>query len=259
MCLLSYRDTIIPWLEEDVLPKCPYGMTGLTGGLMVYIDYLKKRFIDNLSEEEKFYESTEVVKFFRDNIESKMGLFYDKKYTATSTHINRVENRLEKDKNIEFYKALRNYYLNHHFCFSGPNAANLNETWAIRTNGAFVHLWKKEWESIQDRRHLTCDLYFEFFPYQVDGYTYQYDEFIKKAITCCLRFKGKDGNLLKLLNSELNSNGFVPIGEYVFNKQSQMVGNTLNISKGEPFFDSFVRDPIITQMCDVINRVLQKY
>ena len=41
LSLISYKHYILPWLEEDVLPNCPFGMTGMTGGLLVYIDYLK--------------------------------------------------------------------------------------------------------------------------------------------------------------------------------------------------------------------------
>ena len=38
---LTYRDDILPWLEEDVLPMCPYKDNLLIGSLKLYINYLK--------------------------------------------------------------------------------------------------------------------------------------------------------------------------------------------------------------------------
>lgn len=257
LCLVSYKDVIIPWLEEDVLPKCPFGITGLTGGLMVYIDYLKHRFEDNSSEEERFYNSSPVIQLF-EKVDKKISPFYYEKYIAVSNYLAGESDREDEkeDKDHSFYKALRFYYLNHHFCFKDPQ---LNEKWMIRTTGAFVHVWKKVWEHIQDKPHPTCDLYFELYPYQIDTYMHNPEDFInsKRAVTCRLNYKGKDNKFKTQLNQKLK--GIEEIGEFIFNKDSQKSGKQLTLKSDGAFFDSFVDDNTITQMCTIIDTFLKNY
>ena len=257
LSLVSYKDVIIPWLEEDVLPECPFGMTGLTGGVMVYIDYLTKRFEDDLSEEEKIYNSSKVVELFQDEIEGKLKPFYYERYNAVSDYLaDNYEDQEKNDKEFVFFKALRHYYLNHYFRFSIPEN---NERWVIRTTGAFVHMWKKTWERIQDKPHPTCDLYFELYPYQIDNYISNPTDFIvkKRAVTCCLNYKGKDDRFRVQLNQQLKFKGIPEIGEFVFNKNAQKNGTTLNLEKGV-FFDSFVEDGTIRNICGIIEDVLKE-
>ena len=257
LSLVSYKDVIIPWLEEDVLPECPFGMTGLTGGVMVYIDYLKNRFEDNLSEEEKIYNSPKVVELFQSKIEGKLKPFYYERYNAISDYLaENYEDQEKNDKSFGFFKALRHYYLNHYFRFSNPRN---NVRWVIRTTGAFVHVWEKTWERIQDKPHPTCDLYFELYPYQIDNYISNPEDFIakKRAVTCCLIYKGKDNQFKEKMNQHLKSKGFPEIGEFVFNKNAQKKGTTLILENGV-FFDSFVKDETIRNICGIIECVLKK-
>ena len=256
LCLVSYKDVIIPWLEEDVLPKCPFGMTGLTGGLMVYIDYLKHRFEDNSSEEEKFYNSSDIIQLFKE-VDNKIKPFYYEKYIAVSNYLVDKRDNEKEDKEYSFFKALRYYYLNHHFCFKDTQ---LNEKWMIRTTGAFVHVWKKSWERIQDKPHPTCDLYFELYPYQIDTYMDNPVDFIKRrrAVTCCLKYKGKDDNVKTQLNEKMKLNGLEEIGEFVFNKDLQKNGKKLTLKFDGAFFDSFVKDNTIIQMCKEIDDYLKE-
>ena len=259
--LVAYTDTIIPWLEEDVLPKCLYGMTGLIGGLMAYIDYLKMLFSNNATEEERFNDSPEVLDFFREKIEFRLGKFFHERYTAVSEHVRYIESeqitgKQDKEKNSGFFKALRSYYLKHHFRFSD---SQWNNQWAIRTTGSLIHLWKRNWERIQDRSRLTCDLYFEFYPYQVDEFYYDYDKFVKQAVTCCLRYKGRNVQFRKKLMQSLENKRFIQDGGYVFNKALQMQRKTFVVKKGDPFFDTFVKDGYIVQMCATIEGVLNEF
>lgn len=251
LCLVSYKDVIIPWLEEDVLPKCPFGMTGLTGGLMVYIDYLKHRFEDNSSEEEKIYNSSDIIQLFKE-VDNKIKPFYYEKYIAVSNYLVDKRDNEKEDKEYSFFKALRYYYLNHHFCFKDTQ---LNEKWMIRTTGAFVHVWKKEWERIQNKPHSTCDLYFQLYPYQIDNYMSNPEVFKKKkrAVTCCLYYKGKNDNLIKNLNQKLKTGHFSEIGNYIFNKK----GSTLTFTSGS-FFDSFVADDTIIQIYNIIDEAIKE-
>ena len=252
LCLVSYKDVIIPWLEEDVLPICPFGMSGLTGGIMVYIDYLKHRFEDNLSEEEKFYDTTEVVNLLKET-EKNLKPFYYERYIAVSNYLaDNYENPEKKDSTLRFIKALRHYYLNYYFRFSNPQQ---DGHWIIRTTGAFVHVWKKEWERIQDKPHSTCDLYFQLYPYQIDNYMSNPEVFKKKkrAVTCCLYYKGKNDKLIINLNQKLKTGHFSEIGNYIFNKK----GSTLTFTSGS-FFDSFVADDTIIQICNIIDEAIKE-
>ena len=111
LSLISYKNYILPWLEEDVLPNCPFGMTGMTGGLLVYIDYLKSRFENIVSKDNLLWGSDDVVGFIEDN----GGCSYDE-YKAISSYIGKTEDG-SKDDYLDLFKAIRHYYLNNHFRF----------------------------------------------------------------------------------------------------------------------------------------------
>jgi len=247
LSLISYKNHILPWLEEDVLPNCPFGMTGLTGGLLVYIDYLKSLFEDTRSKDNLFYESSEVITF----IENNGGCSYDQ-YKAISSSIG--SEKEDSDDGSDLFKAIRHYYLNNHFKFLDQT---LKDTWAIRNAGSSVHIWKKSWECIQDKPRPTCDLFFELFPYQIDDYLNNPTTF-RKAITCRLKYKGKDNKLRKRLNKCLNDNNFPGLDYYVFNKNSKNQGNTLDLNPDGAFFESFVKDETIANICSIIDGVLSK-
>lgn len=252
LSLISYKEDIIPWLEEDVLPQCPIGMSGLTGGLLVYIDYLKKRFVDNLSEEGKFFDSNEIVGIFRKCEKSLLPFFYAR-YTNVSNYI---QNDNSSPVLLSFFRALRHYFLKHHFRFSESEAELNNQIWAIRTPGAYIHVWKRAWEGFQSKQHPTCDLFFELFPYQVDEYLSDPSKNGNRAFTCSLRYKGNDDKFLMALKKEN-----VTINEYVFSKERQKNDDmVLTIKQNDTsFFDSFVQDPIISAICNKIDKALKDY
>lgn len=53
---LNYKEDILPWLKEEVLPNCPYGEKTFVAMLCQYIDYLDHRFsIENGSEQSLFW------------------------------------------------------------------------------------------------------------------------------------------------------------------------------------------------------------
>lgn len=253
--LISYKDIIVPWLEEAVLPECPYGKVGLTGGLMVYIDYLKHFFDDERSESELVYDDEKVVQFIRNNLEQPLLPFFYEKYTAVGNRITELSNMesdgkpmTENDKEeLGYLQAIKHFFLNHHFQFK--DSPVLNDTWSIRTSGAFVHVWKKSWESIQSKKRLSCELYFELFPYQIDNYLARPSE--KQNITCCLRYNGQDEEFKKVLDRRLSKeDGCESIDNYLFNKGSQQ---HLNLSPDGRFFESFVADKTVLLMCKTID------
>ena len=50
-CAVNYRDDILPWLEEDVLPNIPYGSDGMMiAGVRQYIAFLKQLLADESSK-----------------------------------------------------------------------------------------------------------------------------------------------------------------------------------------------------------------
>lgn len=253
LSVISYKDDIIPWLQEDVLPQCPIGMMGLIGGLMVYIDYLKKRFEDNTSEEMKFYDSEKVIELFRTLDNYTILPFFWKKHNEIGDFV--FNESFSEEKDLSFFKALRHYFLNHHFRFFEPS---INENWTIRTTGSFVHIWKNAWERIQNKTHATCDLYFELFPYQIDEYL-KSPISSKKAITCGLRYKGKDSQLESLINHHIDDLGY-NIDGYIFDKKSQKNSRALELSQdGALFFDSFVKDSTIVKICEQIDIAIKEY
>ena len=252
LSLISYKEDIIPWLEEDVLPQCPIGMSGLTGGLMVYIDYLKKRFVDTISEEGQFFDSNEIVEIFR-KCEKDLLPFFFVRYNSVSNYI---QNDLSSPELLSFFRALRHYFLKHHFRFSDSEAELNNQIWAIRTPGTNIHIWKRAWESFQKKQHATCDLYFDLFPYQVDDFLSDPSKNGTRAITCSLRYKGNDIKVLAALKKE-----GVTVNEYVYNKERQKNDDmVLTIKQNDTsFFDSFVQDPMILSICESIDKALKDY
>ena len=246
LSIISYKDDIIPWLEEDVLPMCPIGMRGLTGGLMAYIDYLKNIFEDSISEQLMFYDSKSVLEIFH-KIEKSLLPFFWEKYSHITDYVN--NDVFEGQNDLSFFKALRNYFLKHHFRFEKPN-----EEWTIRTTGSLVHIWKKSWERIQTKPRATCDLYFELFPYQIDNYLAGSAYVSKHTITCSLKYKGKDSRWEEFLK-----NRGVCIDGYVFNKKGQKNAQVLDINLDDGFFDSFVKDSTIISIYEKIDSALNDY
>ena len=245
LCLESYKDDILPWLEEDVLPNCPYGMTGLTGGILVYIDYLKKRFWDKDTEENRFYDSEEVIKFFN-NMEDDSPYYI--RYMDAHAYIGLAP---ENDPSLSFFKALKHYYLHYHFRFE--NDLQLNETWAIRAVGSYVYVWKKSWERIQIKQRPTCDLFFELFPYQVDQYKANLvsHKGNNNAITCRLGYKSNDTRLATSLKQE-----GVIINEHIYSKKT---GKILTLDGKSPFFEQLVTDPALLDQCEKIEKAIKNY
>lgn len=231
LCLASYEDSILPWLEEDVLPRCPYGLPGLTGGVMVYIDYLKALY----KKDDRIIDDA-VVKVLRDKIKAP---FYPK-YREVMDYINSDRVSIG-DQDKVFFKALKYYYLNKYFSFKTDD---LNNTWVIRNTNNEVHVWKRSWERFQPKQRPSCDLCFVLWPYQIDDYMEKGK--VDRNFTCQLRYKGKD---IKISNSIKELTG------YIFRANSQ---NKLSIPDGANFFDSFVDDPIIKKLCIKIDCLLNQ-
>ena len=242
LSLVTYKDEIIPWLEEDVLPRCPYGDPGITGGLLVYIDYLKKLFSDNHS----FYDSKEVVQIFEESA-------FLAPFCESFSEANRILGQQSPDKcyNLSFLRALKHYYLNYFFRFKEPN---LYDNWTIRTNGHTIQVWKRSWEKANKRQLSICDLFFEMYPYQVERFIMENKR--TQTFTCRLIYKGSDDGFKNRIDQSLQNSNCNKTGEYIYNKSGlKDKAFEPNLKKG--FFDSFVVDPIITSMCQAIEREME--
>lgn len=241
LSLATYKDEIIPWLEEDVLPRCPYGDQGITGGLLVYIDYLKKRF----SDDDSFYDSKEVVQIFQES--SCLAPFCE-----SFSEANRILGQQSPDVhyNLSFLQALKHYYLNHFFRFKNPDS---HDKWTIRTNGHTIQVWKKSWEKSNKRQLSICDLFFEMYPYQVERLLVENQR--AQTFTCRLIYKGSDEGLRARIDKGLQQNDCTKTGDYIYNKSSHKdKAFKPNLKNG--FFDSFIIEPIITSMCSAIEKVM---
>ncbi len=230
LCLASYDEFVIPWLEEDVLPRCPFGMPGLTGGVMAYIDYLKTQY-----HNDREAPDDAILKDFRNTIKAPFFLKYREAMDFISSDLVKL-----KAEDKEFYNALKYYYLNEYFHFENNE---LNNTWVIRTINSEVHLWKRSWERFQAKQHRSCDLCFVLWPYQIEDY--MINGKVDRNFTCQLRYKGKDAVLTKGLIQWTTG--------YVFQAGSQ---NKLQIKQGSNLFDSFVNDRTILGLCSQIDLFL---
>lgn len=238
LSLATYKNEIIPWLEEDVLPRCPYGAPGITGGLLVYIDYLKRLFSDNHS----FYDSKEVVKLFQDS--SSLAPFCE-----SFSEANRILGKKTMDEryNPSFLQALKHYYLNYFFRFKDPN---LYDKWTIRTNGHTVQVWKKCWEKANKRQLSICNLFFEMYPYQVERFIM--GNIRNQTFTCRLIYKGSDEDFRKKIDQSLQRKKCKITGEYIYNKRG-LKDKAFEPDLVKGFFDSFILDHTIESMCQAIE------
>lgn len=239
LSLATYKDEIIPWLEEDVLPRCPYGDLGITGGLLVYIDYLKKIF----SNDHSFYDSKEVVQLFQES--DCLAPF-----SESFSEANRILAQQSPDEqcNLSFLQALKHYYLNYYFRFKDTN---LYDTWTIRTNGHSIQVWKRSWEKANKRQLSICDLFFEMYPYQVERLLM--DNKRKQTFTCRLVYKGSDEEIKTRIDKSLQCKNCNMTGDYIYSK-SGLKEKAFKPDFDKGFFDSFVTDPVITSVCQAIER-----
>ena len=248
LCLATYEEAILPWLEEDVLPQCPLGKPGLTGGVMVYVDYLKKQYLE---DKERLDNGT--VELFRKYIKAPFFL----EYREVMDFINSDQSKIGEEEK-EFFLALKNYYLNEYFKF-GDN--RLNNTWSIRYTNSEIHIWKQAWERYQAKQHPSCDLCFVLWPYQVDDYMSSNE--VDRNFTCMLRYKGNDKMLSDSINKKTNylDDSKSPLDyqgkwtKYIFKARSNV---KLEIVAGSNFFDSFVDNCTIQKICKDIDNTLNK-
>ena len=134
---ISYSDVILPWLEEDVMPKIPF----LEDGMMIYGMRQYIAFLKHLLTKEE----SEVVNVFIDGLKNEMD---KEKYNKILEAIKAIKNKddivlqsLRKDLG---YKA--------EAIFSGDLDGEVGG-WVLHFTPSFVLLYKKSWAELDTRKY----------------------------------------------------------------------------------------------------------
>ena len=137
---INYKDDILPWLEEDVLPQLPYGTDGMMiAGVLQYIAFLKQLLAD---------ESSAVVDTFIDGLQ---GTDAEKRKQLLSAI---EENNKNVPENVQ--KSLRKQL--------GARAeaifsADVQGEWVLHFTPSFIILYKKSWAALDTRKYSIPSLY----------------------------------------------------------------------------------------------------
>lgn len=138
---INYKDDILPWLEEDVLPQLPYGTDGMMiAGVLQYIAFLKQLLAD---------ESSAVVDKFIEGLQ----LVADKeKYEQLLSAIEKNDENVPENVQKSLRKQL------------GARAeaifsADVQGEWVLHFTPSFIILYKKSWAALDTRKYSIPSLY----------------------------------------------------------------------------------------------------
>lgn len=161
----NFRDDILPWLQETVMPEIPYSSDGMMiAGVLQYITYLKKMFITETT--------SKCLKEYFEGLENDRKKYPVKLYKTIDNNIKEIEKEIQKDdkkkknerenpnydalkqlaNNLEYYKRkkiFRDY---------APDG------WELYFTPSFILLYEDSWWSENDKKknynfpsiHLFC-------------------------------------------------------------------------------------------------------
>lgn len=137
---VNYKDLVLPWLEEDVLPNLPYGTDGLMiSGVQQYIAFLKQFLAE---------ETSIVVDTF---VSGLQGTDVEKYITLLS-----VNDKNEKAVPENVQKSLRKQLeARAEAIFSG----DVDGEWVLHFTPTFIDLYKKSWANLDARKYSIPSLF----------------------------------------------------------------------------------------------------
>ncbi len=137
---INYKDDILPWLEEDVLPNIPYADDGMMiAGVRQYIAFLKQILTA---------ESSEVIDAFVKGLKCT-----DKeKYSLLLSAVG--ENNRTVPENV--LKSLRKQL---EACAEEIYSGDVDGDWILHFTPSFVLLYKKSWAALDSRKYSIPSLY----------------------------------------------------------------------------------------------------
>lgn len=146
---VNYKDLVLPWLEEDVLPNLTYGTDGLMiSGVQQYIAFLKQFLAEETSEVvDKFksgLQGTDVEKY-----NTLLGVI-DKNKKAVPENVKKsLRKQLEAvPENVQ--KSLRKQLeARAEAIFSG----DVDGEWVLHFTPTFIDLYKKSWANLDARKY----------------------------------------------------------------------------------------------------------
>jgi hypothetical protein len=137
---VNYKDLVLPWLEEDVLPNITYGTDGLMiAGVQQYIAFLKQFLAE---------ETSEVVDKFVLGLRGT-----DKeKYNTLLGVIDKNEKAVPENVQKSLRKQLE---VRAEAIFSG----DVDGEWVLHFTPTFIDLYKKSWANLDARKYSIPSLF----------------------------------------------------------------------------------------------------
>lgn len=137
---VNYKDLVLPWLEEDVLPNLTYGTDGLMiAGVQQYIAFLKQF----LAEETSEIVNTFVLGLQGTDVE---------KYNTLLGVIDKNEKAVPENVQKSLRKQLE---ARAEAIFSG----DVDGEWVLHFTPSFIDLYKKSWANLDARKYSIPSLF----------------------------------------------------------------------------------------------------
>ena len=137
---INYKDDILPWLEEDVLPHLPYGTDGMMiAGVKQYIAFLKQLLAD---------ESSKVVDEFFEGLQGKDAEKYKLLLTAVDGKNRSVPENVQKSLRKQLGARAEAIF-----------SADVQGEWVLHFTPSFIILYKKSWAALDTRKYSIPSLH----------------------------------------------------------------------------------------------------
>jgi hypothetical protein len=153
---VNYKDLVLPWLEEDVLPNLTYGTDGLMiAGVQQYIAFLKQFLAE---------ETSEVVNTFVSGLQGKKDV---EKYTTLLGVIDKNEKDVPENVQKSLHKQLealpenvqkslrKQLEARAEAIFSG----DVEGEWVLHFTRTYINLYKKSWANLDARKYSIPSLF----------------------------------------------------------------------------------------------------
>lgn len=137
---INYKDDILPWLEEDVLPQLPHGTDGMMiAGVLQYIAFLKQLLAD---------ESSDVVNKFIDGLQGTDAEKYNQLLNAVVGNNGSVPENVQKSLRKQLGARAEAIF-----------SADVQGEWVLHFTPSFIILYKKSWAALDTRKYSIPSLH----------------------------------------------------------------------------------------------------